>query len=125
MIIDENYKDYLNKLIIVDFDDTLCLYDEKSNGVCDGEPNYELINKLQQAQDCGYNIEIYTARGHFSAEDREDADLKYREIIEHWLEEHKVPYNCLCFNKPYGIIYIDDKAVRPDETDRLDKLLDI
>jgi capsule biosynthesis phosphatase len=117
------HKEYLKKRVIVDFDDTLCIYNETSSGVCDGEPNNKLILKLRELHRAGFNIEIYTARGHFSAKNRNEASRKYKNIIENWLKEHNVPYTNLSFNKPYGIIYIDDKAVRPDELSRLDSLM--
>lgn len=119
----DEYKQYLEKRVIVDFDDTLCIYDETSKGVCDGTPNHELIRKLRELHRAGFNIEIFTARGHFSAKNRNEASRKYKNIMENWLKEHNVPYNNLSFNKPYGIIYIDDKAVRPDELLRLDTLM--
>jgi capsule biosynthesis phosphatase len=109
-------KEYYKKLIIVDFDDTLCLHpeDNKSN-ISEGKPNIDLIGKLNHLYSSGYNIEIHTARGHFSADSREEAEEKYRTIIEDWLHKYQVKYDKLNFNKPYGIIYIDDKAMRPDE----------
>jgi len=119
-----NNKTYLKKLIIVDFDDTLCIHpaDDKSD-IENGLPNIELIKKLNKLYDDGYNIEIHTARGHFSCESRYHAELIYRPIIEEWLEHNKVKYDLLNFNKPYGIIYIDDKAVRPNELNLLEGLL--
>lgn len=112
-----------DKLVIVDFDDTLCLHPEhdKSN-IADGKPNVELINKLNELHDRGYLIHIYTARGHMSAANRQDADKKYRPIINSWLHKYNVKYDRLDFNKPFGIIYIDDKAVRPDELHLLEGL---
>lgn len=111
------------KLIIVDFDDTLCLHSEhdKSN-IQNGIPNITLINKLNELHDQGYIIHIYTARGHLSAKNREDAEKKYRQIICNWLEKYNVKYDHLNFNKPYGIIYIDDKAIRPNELHLLEGL---
>ena len=111
-----------DKLIIVDFDDTLCLHPDDKSDIANGTPNTALINKLNELHDKGYLIHIYTARGHFSAVNRADADRKYRHVINAWLRKHNVKYDRLDFNKPFGIIYIDDKAVRPDELHLLEGL---
>ena len=116
-------KDYFKKLIIVDFDDTLCLHGEDKTNIQMGLPNIPLIDKLNELYKVGYNIEIRTARGHFSAKDRVDAERKYKPIIKDWLHKYNVPFDKLSFNKPYGIIYIDDKAMRPNELHLLDNLL--
>jgi capsule biosynthesis phosphatase len=111
------------KLVIVDFDDTLCLHpDHDKSDIKNGTPNVRLINKLNDLHDKGYLIHIYTARGHLSAANRQDADKKYRPVITDWLIRHGVKYDRLDFNKPYGIIYIDDKAVRPFELHLLEGL---
>lgn len=111
------------KLIIVDFDDTLCLHpaDDKSK-IPLGKPNTPLINRLNELHSKGYRIEIYTARGHLSCKSRIEAEVKYKEVIIQWLHDNKVQFDWISFNKPYGVIYIDDKAIRPDELDRLELL---
>ena len=116
-------KEYYKKLIVVDFDDTLCIHPKNNKSdIENGLPNVNLINQLNDLYDQGYNIEIHTARGHFSCESRYHAELIYRPIIEEWLEKNEVKYDLLNFNKPYGIIYIDDKAVRPNELNKIKEL---
>lgn len=106
----------LNVRLIVDFDDTLCLHPPgDTSDILGGIPNTALIKRLNELFDKGYEISIFTARGHFSAPSREDAIAMYRPKIKEWLEIHGVKYTDLSFNKPYGIIYIDDKSIRPDE----------
>lgn len=114
---------YYSKVIIVDFDDTLCLHAgyDKSN-ITKGEPNLPLILKLNELFDRGYSIQIYTARGHISTGTRKEADARYRLVIQEWLQKYGVKYSHLTFNKPLGIIYIDDKSVRPDELDLIDSI---
>jgi capsule biosynthesis phosphatase len=109
-------KEYYKKLIVVDFDDTLCIHQNGStSNIMKGAPNKDLIGRLQYLHREGYNIEIHTARGHFSCDSREEAERKHGPVIEAWLKKYNVPYNKIDFNKPYGIIYIDDKAMRPNE----------
>lgn len=113
----------MSNKIIVDFDDTLCLHTEEKSNIENGKPNTELIKKLNQLYDLGYYIYIYTARGHISAPDRQIAEYKYRHIIEKWLNDHNVKYHIISFQKPLGIYYIDDKAIRPNELDKLNELI--
>ena len=119
----EDRAKYYSKVIIVDFDDTLCLHSgyDKSN-ITKGEPNLPLILKLNELFDRGYNIQIYTARGHISTGTRKEADARYRLVIQEWLQKYGVKYSHLTFNKPLGIIYIDDKSVRPGELDLIDSI---
>tara|TARA_R110000744_G_scaffold145908_1_gene258626 strand:+ start:1195 stop:1545 length:351 start_codon:yes stop_codon:yes gene_type:complete len=114
---------YNGNTLVVDFDDTLCIHphDDKSNIAC-GKPNYDLISEINRLFDKGFDIFIYTARGHFSADNRAGAEHKYRNVIEVWLMEHSVSYTKLSFDKPYAVYYIDDKAIRPDELYLLEKL---
>lgn len=114
-------KEELKRRIIVDFDDTLCLHN--NTNIEDGLPNTNLINTLNKLFVNGHIISIYTARGHFSANNREHAEELYRPVIEKWLDDNNVFYHELSFNKPYGIIYIDDKAIRPNEIDKIEELL--
>lgn len=119
----EDRAKYYSKVIIVDFDDTLCLHagHDKSN-IAKGAPNLPLILKLNELFDRGYSIQIYTARGHISSGTRKEADARYRLVIQEWLQKYGVKYSHLTFNKPLGIIYIDDKSVRPDELDLIDSI---
>ena len=112
-----------DKLIIVDFDDTLCLHqgEDKSN-IMEGLPNKPLIDKLNELCERGYRIEVFTARGHISCTNREEAELTFKSTIIRWLIKHECHFDHISFNKPYGIMYIDDKAVRPDELDLISSL---
>ena len=108
-------EDY-NKVIVVDFDDTLCIHQtvEKSD-IMQGMPNMKLINKLNKLYSDGYKILIYTARGHISCKNRAEADNKYRPIIKTWLRRYDVKFTTLSFDKPMAYLYIDDKAITPEE----------
>ena len=114
----------MTNIIVVDFDDTLCIHpSEDKSDILNGEPNRNLIRKLVELKNAGIEIQIYTARGHLSTPNREEAEKKYRPIIEEWLFYYKVPYDLISFDKPYAIYYIDDKAIRPDELEFLDILI--
>lgn len=109
------------KTLIVDYDETLAI----DNGKRDWDnaiPNIQLINELNRLYADGWTINIYTARGHLSCNSREEAEKTYRPQMEKWLKKHNVSYNLLSFNKPLGVYYIDDKAIRPDEIHKLKEL---
>jgi hypothetical protein len=114
----------MTNIIVVDFDDTLALYEgsRAAENIPKAIPNVELIHTLNTLYDDGYEIHIYTARGHLSADNRDHADAKYRDVIEDWLMYNGVKFNKLSFQKPYAVYYVDDKAVRPDELHLLKKL---
>ena len=103
------------------FNDINSKFETITNGV-DGKPNIELISRLNELSKKGFEIHIYTARGHISAKNRDDAEKKYRQIIIDWLQRYNVIYAKLSFQKPFAVYYIDDKAIRPDELHLLDNL---
>jgi hydroxymethylpyrimidine pyrophosphatase-like HAD family hydrolase len=115
----KTYDEY-QKTIIVDFDDTLCIYENNDKDCCKGRPNTELISKLNDLHSKGYTIEVFTSRGYFSASSRKHAREKYLKKMEDFLKDLK--YDLISFEKPLGIVYIDDKAIRPDELNRLEEL---
>jgi thiamine kinase-like enzyme len=101
-----------SRRVIVDFDDTLA--HTLNRNWESAEPNQPLINKLNSLVDSGWVVDIYTARGSISCKTRQEADEKYRQQIESWLNRHNVKYNMLSFDKPLGVFYIDDKAHTPE-----------
>lgn len=112
-MITENSK----KTIVVDIDNTITI-EEKSKSYKEKLPNLELINKLIEYKEKGYEIILNTARRmktHSRDESRVLADIG--EITFAWLKKHKVPYDGIKFGKPFAEngFYIDDKAIRPDE----------
>ena len=113
-------QEYINKAnanygrrLVVDFDDTLALLWDGVGSIQEALPNHKLIEKLNLMFTAGFEVVICTARGSLSCKTREEADHKYRTIIEEWLSTHKVSYTSISFNKELGIAYIDDKAYTP------------
>lgn len=104
--------------IVCDIDDTISFTTNRDWE--NATPNKELIKKINHLYDAGWHISLYTARGSLSCKSREDADKKYRPIIEKWMCQNGVKYHILSFNKPLATYYIDDKAIRPCEFIELD-----
>lgn len=105
------------KTIVTDLDDTLSFTQDRDFE--NAEPNVPLIEKLNSLHAQGWKIIIATARGSISCPTREEADKKYRKQIESWLTKHSVLYHELTFQKPLGVYYIDDKAITPDDFQKI------
>ena len=102
------------KRIIVDFDDTIATTTTRDWDTA--IPHWDVINKMNNLYDKGWEVWIVTARGQLSCKgDWAKADKKYRKIIEEWLANHSVKYHKLKFEKYLASYYIDDKAMLPEE----------
>lgn len=71
-------------------------------------PNYEdcrvmkgAVEYLASLRDAGHRIIIYTSRGWW-----------FFEITLDWLNRKGVPFDTLVMDKPYGDVYIDDRAMK-------------
>lgn len=94
-----------DKLIAVDLDGTLCNGEWWGAHHTDPEPNLEMIEKIRALYFKGAHIIIYTAR-------RPDSYAQ----THAWLIKHHVPFHGITMTyKPGADLYIDDKALRPDE----------
>lgn len=103
-----------DKRIIVDFDDTIAITTTRDWD--SAEPQWDVINKMNNLFDKGWEVWIVTARGQLSCNgDFAKADKKYRKIIETWLSKHSVKYHELHFEKYLASYYIDDKALMPED----------
>lgn len=117
-------RDY-SKTIVVDFDDTLCQHingNTAAENIPMGLPNVALIFELNRLYNLGYYILVLTARGWCSCDSREEAQENYEPVIREYLDKYGLKYNEISFDKPLGLYYIDDKALRPDETHVLKEL---
>jgi capsule biosynthesis phosphatase len=108
-----------DKRIIVDFDDTIATTTTRDWNTA--IPHWDVINKMNNLYDKGWEVWIVTARGQLSCDgDFQQADEKYRVIIEEWLANHSVKYHKLSFEKRLASYYIDDKAMLPEDFVDLD-----
>ena len=100
-----------NKRIVFDIDDTISFTTNRDWE--NAKPNQPIIDKINKLFNDGWEIFLYTARGSITAP--QNADKKYRTIIETWMKNHNVSYHELIFGKPLGVYYVDDKGLSPDE----------
>lgn len=102
------------KRIIVDVDDTLCTVIDRD--FINAIPHQEVINKVNEYYDKGYEIVISTARGQNSCKTIEEMKNKYEKITREWLDKVGIKYHQLEIGyKQNADMYVDDKAINPDE----------
>ena len=106
-----------NNKIIIDLDDTICKTNkgDYENSI----PKEEVIKKIKEYKDLGFEIIIYTSRNMRTYKGNIDLiKANTLPIIIKWLEKFDVPYDQIIVGKPwpsFGGFYVDDKAIRPDE----------
>jgi capsule biosynthesis phosphatase len=102
-------------ILVVDIDDTICFpnHAEKETRAkySNANPNIPVIAKLREAKQAGCKIVLYTARRMLTHNgDVQKVIEDVGHVTEEWLHAHQVPYDDLIFGKPYGDMYVDDKA---------------
>lgn len=99
--------------IVVDIDDTLCTVINRD--FINAIPNQEVIDKVNEYYDKGYEIVISTARGQNSCKTAEEMRKKYDKVTREWLNKVGVKYHVLEIGyKQNADLYVDDKAINPD-----------
>ena len=102
------------KRIIVDIDDTLCSVINRD--FLNAIPYQDVIDKVNEYYDKGYEVVISTARGQNSCNTPEEMQEKYFKVTKEWLDKAGVKYHKLEIGyKQNADMYVDDKAIRPDE----------
>lgn len=106
------------KRLIVDIDNTLTI-DQSEEDYPNKTPRINVINKLKEYQEQGFEIILFTARNMKTYQNDVSRINKYTiPILKEWLERHGVSYDGLIVGKPWcgeDGFYIDDRAIRPSE----------
>ncbi|KOP66253.1 capsular biosynthesis protein [Bacillus sp. FJAT-18019] len=106
-------------VLVVDLDGTLCPIKQSGESYEDLVPYQNMVKKVREWKENGFNITIYTARnmrtysGSLGLINANTA----RKVMD-WLDKWEIPYDEVLFGKPWpghGGFYIDDRAIRPDE----------
>ena len=98
---------------VIDLDDTICFTENRDFE--NSKPYQEVIDKINELYEKGWEIIIYTARGAKSCTTILEREKKYRSITEEWLKKHKVRYTELVFGKMNADYYVDDKNLSIEE----------
>jgi capsule biosynthesis phosphatase len=113
------------KTAVFDVDDTILTTINRDYE--NSRPKMEVIEGMRKLKEAGWFICLYTARGM----GRSNGDIgsvanEVFEEIEAFCRKYEVPYDAIQIGKPYGAIYVDDKAMRPEEfAARYKKLLEV
>ncbi|KGB24321.1 putative capsular polysaccharide biosynthesis protein [Acetobacter pomorum] len=117
----------------MDLDDTLTLTDA-SKSYSEKKPNIEVVEKLREYKQAGFEIVIQTARNVRTYNGNVGKiNANTLPVIIDWLRKHDIPFDEIYVGKPWcGTegFYVDDKAIRPDEflkysSEEIRKLLNI
>ncbi|MBT4995553.1 MAG: capsular biosynthesis protein [Hellea sp.] len=106
--------------IVVDIDDTICYprhnQKESEQKYAMALPNEPMIASLQKAKSKGFRIVLHTARRMLThGGDINKIIEDVGQITVDWLKKYDVPYDEIVWGKPYGVYYIDDKAMTPEQ----------
>ncbi len=92
----------------VDLDGTLNKHDEyveyNEDEYMNAKPRLDIIDKINKLKLAGHTIIIYTARF-----------CMHYDITKKWLDKHNVLYDRIITGKEFANIYVDDRAIRPEE----------
>jgi capsule biosynthesis phosphatase len=106
--------------IVIDLDDTICRPIHSATNsqakYAEATPIIPTIEWLKQAREAGAYIIILTARRMLTHKgDLNKIVEDVGQITHDWLKKWEVPYDELVFGKPYGDVYVDDKAINVEE----------
>lgn len=105
------------KRLIVDLDGTLTQLD--TGDYMDVSPRLDVIDRLRDYQELGFEIVISTARNMRTFEGNlGKINIHTLPVITKWLDKYSVPYDEILIGKPWcghEGFYIDDRAIRPSE----------
>ena len=101
-------------VFVFDIDGTICT--NTDGDYADAEPFSDVIESINGLYSSGHTIKMMTARG-------ATTKIDWTDLTASQLSDWGVKYHELIMNKkPYGDIYVDDKAVNIDSFKLLTKL---
>ena len=108
----------MTKKVIMDLDETICTK-VAGLGYESALPRNEILEKMHQYREMGFEICIFTARNMrtFDGNIGKINAITLPVIIE-WLDKHNVPFDEIIVGKPWcghDGFYVDDRAIRPSE----------
>lgn len=105
-----------SKTLVFDIDGTICPNKKKDQEYKDLIPYPEIVASMKEYKAQGFHIVLATARNMVTHGGNHGLlCAKTLPVLIEWLDSWGIPYDEIHMGKPYGQLYIDDKAVRPDE----------
>ena len=110
---------YKDITLIFDVDGTLCPIKRKDDEYSNLVPDKDMIEKLINYKNEGAKIVLFTSRNMNTFKGNIGLiNANTAVIMQEWLKKWNIPYDEIIFGKPWPGhrgLYIDDRAVRPDE----------
>lgn len=108
----------MTKKLVIDLDETIS-FKTQGLGYESALPQNDIIARMHQYREMGFEICIFTARNMRTFESNiGKINAHTLPVIIAWLGKHNVPYDEIIVGKPwcgYDGFYVDDKAIRPRE----------
>ena len=105
--------------LIFDLDGTICPIKKENEKYEDIVPNAKMIEKMKEDKKMGARIIINTSRNMRTYNGNLGLiNANTAKVLLAWLDKWDIPYDEILYGKPWAGhrgIYIDDRAVRPDE----------
>lgn len=105
--------------LIFDVDGTLCPIKKPDEEYIDLIPDAEMVERLREYKNDGAEIILFSSRNMKTyAGNLGKINANTAVVMREWLEKWDIPYDEIYFGKPWPGhkgLYIDDRAVRPDE----------
>ena len=105
--------------IIADIDGTICPIKGAEETYADLKPFPEVVDRLRQFKKAGARIILQTSRSMRTYEGNLGLiNANTAPVLLEWLKKWDIPYDEILYGKPWAGkhgIYVDDRAVRPDE----------
>lgn len=105
--------------LVLDLDGTICPIKKANEKYEDLVPNKEVVEKIKLYKKEGAKIIINTSRNMRTYEGNLGLiNANTAKVLLKWLDKWEIPYDEILYGKPWAGprgIYVDDKAVRPDE----------
>lgn len=110
---------YKDITLIFDVDGTICPIKKEEEKYEDVIPDEEIIKKLKYYKENGAKIVLFSSRNMKTYNGNLGLiNANTAVVMQSWLKKWDIPYDEILFGKPWPGpkgIYIDDRAVRPDE----------
>ena len=110
---------YKDIILVFDVDGTLCPIKKSGEEYIDLVPDKEMVDKLREYKKGGAKIVLLSSRNMRTYDGNLGKINAHTSLVmQEWLKKNDIPYDEIYCGKPWPGhrgLYIDDRAVRPDE----------
>ncbi|WP_227459040.1 capsular biosynthesis protein [Cupriavidus pauculus] len=111
------------RCLVLDIDGTIVPTKRSDERYEDLEPFPSVVERIREYREMGFYIILQTSRNMKTYDGNVGLiNANTTKVLLAWLEKHDIPHDELHVGKPWvgrGGFYVDDKAIRPDEFQKL------